>query len=395
MSFPVNEAAPVMAYINKLGRNDKCWCGSDKKYKHCHLDRETQSPPTKQETLINHTRMYERGSCLHPDAGSSKCKGKTVKCHTIQRNGGLSRIARNGHVYTLINYGRMFDDSKWSQEGGPKLVGVRDASTFTGFCNHHDNELFAPLEKSSFEGSPLQIALLGYRTICQELYLKERALEISKISRDLDKGRPLLEQYQLQRMNHWYKAGVLAALKELRKQKQHYDSILFENRLDYLNYYVAEFDSRPEVMCSGINQATHDFRGNQLDDLTNMNSESDWHSFSLIATDYGGAAVFCWPADHSNSEAVIRSLHALPDTDLPHALVRFTFEFFENTYFEPDWWDGLGSRAQMSLKQRQLRGLIDFGDRPDFERPDNCLLDDGIRAVDWPVVSRVTSFTEK
>jgi hypothetical protein len=24
--------------IPKLGRNDICWCGSGKKYKHCHLD---------------------------------------------------------------------------------------------------------------------------------------------------------------------------------------------------------------------------------------------------------------------------------------------------------------------------------------------------------------------
>ena len=22
----------------KLGRNDPCWCGSQKKYKHCHMD---------------------------------------------------------------------------------------------------------------------------------------------------------------------------------------------------------------------------------------------------------------------------------------------------------------------------------------------------------------------
>jgi SEC-C motif len=26
----------------KLGRNDQCWCGSGKKYKKCHLDRENQ-----------------------------------------------------------------------------------------------------------------------------------------------------------------------------------------------------------------------------------------------------------------------------------------------------------------------------------------------------------------
>ena len=350
---------------------------------------------TRQETSQQFKRLYEKGACLHPDAGPSSCDGKIIKAHTIQRNGGLSRIARNGHVYTLINYRGMFEESKWSPEGGPKLVGIRDASTFTGFCSKHDNSLFAPLEKFPFDRSPLQIALLGYRTICQELYLKERALTVSAMMRDLDKGRPLLEQYHLQATSGWYRTGVLAALKELRDQKKQLDSILFEDSVDDLNYYAVEFDTRPEVMCSGVSQATHDFRGNQLDDLTDLNVKSSWLSFSLIATDGGGAAVFCWPMGHSKSEEVIRSLNAYPDAELPHALVRWTFEYFENTYFEPKWWDSLERPVQIALKKRQLRGLIDFGDRPDLDRPDACLVDDGIRAVDWTVVSRVTSFKDR
>ncbi|HCG99659.1 MAG TPA: hypothetical protein DE036_07695 [Actinobacteria bacterium] len=24
----------------ELGRNEKCWCGSDKKYKHCHFEKD-------------------------------------------------------------------------------------------------------------------------------------------------------------------------------------------------------------------------------------------------------------------------------------------------------------------------------------------------------------------
>ncbi|WP_217908963.1 SEC-C metal-binding domain-containing protein [Vreelandella maris] len=29
---------------NKIGRNDPCWCGSGKKYKRCHKDREDEEP---------------------------------------------------------------------------------------------------------------------------------------------------------------------------------------------------------------------------------------------------------------------------------------------------------------------------------------------------------------
>jgi preprotein translocase subunit SecA len=29
----------------KLGRNDPCWCGSGRKYKHCHLDADRRSKP--------------------------------------------------------------------------------------------------------------------------------------------------------------------------------------------------------------------------------------------------------------------------------------------------------------------------------------------------------------
>jgi len=30
---------------SKLGRNDPCWCGSGRKYKHCHLDADRRNTP--------------------------------------------------------------------------------------------------------------------------------------------------------------------------------------------------------------------------------------------------------------------------------------------------------------------------------------------------------------
>ncbi len=176
--------------------------------------------------------------------------------------------------------------------------------------------------------------------------------------------------------------------------KSRYDEVLFEERFDNLDYYVVEFSKSPEVMCSAIHQSTHDFRGSRIHELGHLDIPASWLTFSLIATDDGGAAVFTWLAKHRKSEDVMRTLHELSNADLPHAIIRFTFEFFENTYFSLEWWDGLEGQVQTSLMERQLRDVRGLGGLPEFPRPDWCLADDGTRAVNWPVVSRLTSISD-
>ena len=378
----------------KLRRNDRCWCGSGKKYKQCHLDREAQQPLGKQEVLERFLSLYEKGDCLHPIADPSTCTGKIIKAHTIQRHGGLDRIARNGHVYTLLKDGKLFDQSRWEPSSGPNEVGTRKASTFTGFCARHDNELFAPLEKEPFSGTIEQIALLGYRAICYEIYMKERDLAGTDLRRELDKGKPLAFQRQWQEAVAIHNSGVNKAIEELRSLKSRYDEAVFEKCFSKLDYYVVKFDSSPEVMCNGTAQSTHDFRGNRIGQLGYLNLPANWLTFSLIETDAGGAAIFSWPADHIKSRDVLRTLHGVPDATLPHAIVRFMFEFFENTYFSPAWWDGLESSVQASLKERQLRDIVGPLGEQDFPRPDDCLSDDGFRTVCWSVVSHLTSIND-
>ena len=378
----------------KIGRNDKCWCGSGKKYKRCHLNREDQRPPGRQEAWERFYSAFDHGNCLHPNAAPLTCKGKIIKAHTIQRNGGLNKIALKGHVYSAIKHGKTFDESKWSPQSNPNLIGIRKASTFTGFCARHDNELFAPIERRPFDGSPLQIALLGYRAICYELYMKECQLKHLTTVRDFDRGQSISVQQAIQEEVFLRSLGADTALKELNLLKERYDKVLFEERLDDLDYYVVSFSKSPEVMCSATSQSTHDFRGNCIDDLGPLSAPASWMTFSLIATDDGGAAVFSWPADHRKSQAFARTLHELPDADLPHAIIRFTFEFFENTYFSPEWWDGLERQVQVSLRERQLREIAYWGSWREFPRPNWCLSDDGIRTVCWPVVSRLTSITD-
>ena len=376
----------------KIGRNEKCWCGSNKKFKRCHLNRETEPRPGIQEVLDRFRKVYRQGKCSHPSAGHKLCKGKIIKAHTVQRNGGLNLIASNGHVYTLLQNGKMFDQDRWDLNAGPNKVGIGEASTFAGFCAHHDNELFAPIEKQPFQGTLEQIAILGYRAICHELFLKECSVEVANILRDLDKGQPFPAQVMHQEAVSLYESGLLKSIEEIQVLKSIYASFVFEKSFSNIGYYVVTFDRPPEIMCTGAVQATHDFEGNKIAELGHLDIPAHWMTFSFLATDNGGAAVFSYPSDHLMSERVLKSLNGLPDAERTHAIVRFAFEFFENTYFSPDWWDGLEHETRILLKERQVRDLVDLTGEQEHPRPNNCLQDDEVRAVSWQELSRMSSF---
>jgi hypothetical protein len=308
-----------------------------------------------------------------------------IKAHTIQRNGGLSAIAQDGHVFNCLLHDQSFG-GRLSLDREPNRVGIGQASTFTGFCSHHDDELFAPIEKQPFTGSGHQVTLLAYRSICHELFAKRKDQEMTPTQRSLDRGEPLQIQRLLQEMISLHQSGVSKAIGELEELKTLHDVILRNHDFSAINFYIVFLDNAPEMLCSAVIQATHDFRGYLLQELGNLNKDAHWMHFSLLTTDTGGAAVFTWLDEHTLSRKFIDSLDELADDELPHAIVRFTFEFFENTYFSPEWWNNLGESDRVNLMKRQWR---DIPPSFEFPRPNDCLKDDGMRIVDWKVRSRV------
>lgn len=365
----------------KIGRNDTCWCGSGKKYKKCHLGRESEPEPTKQEVITKFRKPLSKEYCLHPSASTASCKGDIVKAHTIQRNGGLSKIAENGHVLNLTV------DFKTPPANPtllvPKPTGVRLASTFTGFCNLHDTKTFEPIEKFPFQATEEHTFLLGYRALCRELFGKRAQHELLPFKKSLDRGRPITEQVSLQHYLKRYGAGVEAGLRDAEYHKAIYDKVLLSGDYSDAQYYVVFFSNTPDIMCSAAKFPTHDFNGNLLQDLGQLSKTLDQITFSIIATDTGGAAVFNWVGHSDPCERLVRSLDSLSDDDIPHAIVRFAFEYFENVYFSPTWWEGLEGEAKKKLQLRTSMA-VDVN----IARDRDCLVDDGLKPVSWGVESR-------
>ena len=62
----------------KLGRNKPCWCGSDKKYKQCHLDRELQEPINKGVIHKQTNGFYSQKYCSVPSSMKAECSRKII-----------------------------------------------------------------------------------------------------------------------------------------------------------------------------------------------------------------------------------------------------------------------------------------------------------------------------
>ncbi len=373
----------IWELMQNTTRNDPCWCNSGEKYKNCHLDRSREAPLKIHEYIKVMRKFFDKGRCLHPEADPTVCVGPIVKAHTIQKNGGLSRIASNGHVYTFFSEKNLSKDFLIS----PSLVGIQKASTFTGFCAFHDSTTFAPVETHPFQSIPQHTFLLGYRTLCHEFYKKKMNIDRYQYQqRNIDKGKSPLEQMEIQYQLRYLKDGNIIGLNELAHYKAQYDQVLRTGDFLNISFYVIELSNTPDFLCSSPHMPDYDFAGRTLQDVFDMVNIVDHFTYCLIATHTGGAAVFSWLGKSEAAEQFVKSLHALSDQEITHALVRFTFEYLENIFVSPTWWDNLDATAQRSLLNRQMAGLPHAPDRTA-----NCLKDDGVRVVNWTVSSRKTN----
>ena len=107
--------------------------------------------------------------CLWP---GSNCKNKAIRAHSVQNNGILDLLCHNGHV--------IMPKLKLSFHQPPKFVfrevGRNKATTFTGLCADHDQELFRPIEINAIDlKNKTHLFLLAYRAVLKEAHASRKA----------------------------------------------------------------------------------------------------------------------------------------------------------------------------------------------------------------------------
>lgn len=355
---------------HKIGRNDPCWCRSGNKYKHCHLNRESQPEITKGDIINNASKTKIKSTCFHSPVDGAHCNGKIIQSHTVSKSGSLRRIAKNGHVLnfkpninTLFKTGGKFEVVE---------VGISQASTFPGFCAHHDKNLFAPIEDQAFEINNYHTTLLGYRALSREHYAKSHQVAGIPFLSTMDQGKSLHHQLLVQDFVNIYTAGTSYALRDLDDLRNKYNEAFLKNDFSNSKYLVIETNEDPHILFSGSILPEFDFQGNVLQELGKPHS-LDSISINAVATPSGGFVVFQWFGESSASQKLMQSLQRLSTQDLANAVTILAFEFLENLFISPNWWASLDSGVKQSLQQR----VMNIAHKP------SCLMPGNVKYHEW------------
>lgn len=331
----------------KTGRNDSCWCGSGRKYKKCHLLRASEKPLPLSAITREMRQVFDATEiCLHPLASPTTC-GKIVAAHTIQRAGALK------HLVDATKHVRTFYPIQSDEQGQPivRKRGWKEASTFNGFCTHHDSVAFAPLETVPFTGTPEQCFLLGYRALCHEVYQKMATTRVHPLQRELvDKGQPVEEQRLIQHHLAVTRMGQERGLQNAREKKARMDQDFLSRDFRNWHYYIVRFMGEICVASTGTPTPTYDFAGRQLQVLHDPATAIQYLSLSVVPIQDGGAIVFSWHAADKACSRFITSLDKVSKKLLPMILVQLMFAYIENTFFSDAWWSSLTDAQRAHIK---------------------------------------------
>jgi hypothetical protein len=275
--------------------------------------------------------------------------------------------------------GDMPDDSGVFQF---KLIGVNKASTFTGFCQRHDTELFRPLETEPFTASKEQLFLLAYRALSKEVYAKRFAIRMQTLLRKGDVGKDPLQQVVLQNELYIRAQLLRRSLRDLEMNLMDYDQICLARDFDRMTAYLIFADRTLDFAVSGGLHPEFDFAGRSLQNLATPD-RLDFFTYSALPFAGAGVVAYVWDSTRGSScVKLLQSLDGIVAADMPDALVRFTFEHFENTYADPRWWEGLSISERDHLQARFAKAASNE------DRKADCLADDGIRTARWKLIAR-------
>ncbi len=286
--------------------------------------------------------------CLHPLASSEECSTKVIGAHTVRRSADLKKIAEEGHVYKLSTSPvNLFNNNGkvW-----PELVGIKEASTFFGFCQKHDTETFKSLEAHEFIGSPKQCFLLAYRPLLKEIYLKKSSIKSVKTIRNSFQSLPQASSPFIQHFLDTLVKGHKSALIDLERLRTYYDECHITNNFNSMRSVIFYFKNPTNFVCSGIRQPEQDFNGNLLQNLASTHLHLDMITLSIICINDISAAVFAWHQVNDKScVKFISSLLHQPLEKIPIYIFNFSIESFENHFLRPSWWDQLSNSRKNSI----------------------------------------------
>lgn len=272
------------------------------------------------------------------------CSEKIIRSHSIQNSFVLDQIQDANHV-DVIDY---------TSNGNIcfKSIGRNNASTFTGFCNHHDTKIFSAIDftdSDSIEAlNQQQLVLFHYRTLCREYWSKLNAVKVfdfikaaisSKNTNDLLKVYPFLNGQDIDWNfldSELLEFALLGQTMGSKDVEEFYESLRYqikENKYHLTKGIHFKIDVPAKFALSSFISPVCDFKGNPTNDFT----AKTVHYIGLNVFPHKDETnvVLTWHKK-SNYENLGKQLLELSSEEQKVQLSKFILAHSENIVFSPE-----------------------------------------------------------
>ncbi|GAA0873994.1 hypothetical protein GCM10009118_04020 [Wandonia haliotis] len=303
------------------------------------------SPEEREKEYRRMQSVFKKDSrikeCFHHN--KEECEGKIKQSHSIQRNGRLSiiegEVNGNQSIYTFTSF--KSSPERMLQSLVP--IGKKEASTFFGFCDYHDTNLFSPIENFEFDDSDEHLFLHSYRSFAHSYHRKQEEVNIySNPESDFIKTLP-------PQFVDTFIEGLQMGVNDVKPHKESLDKALDNKEYDYLEYLVYEKDGLyPFAVSSGMSPRVS-YSGKPMNN--HVDETLPW-SMPLITFLPDKAKTFVIIAafpDDKNAVNLLDELYELNDYQLERAITSLIIANCENTFFSPKVWRKMSDKQKREL----------------------------------------------
>lgn len=212
-----------------------------------------------QRELNRLTRLIKQNAtikdCSHPT--KEECKLPIKNAHSLQRQGSLKYLEKNinGNAFIYCHTEREYNKKYFFLDLKP--VGRKDSSTFFGFCEYHDTEVFKIIEndpEATDINNDEHLFLHTYRSFSHSYHLKYQEMKLFT-SEEEEIASYLKNKYgeKIQEVI----TGIQLALNDFEAPKKKLDKLLVEKKYAELHYLCYEYPYRCSIASSGVSTPGH------------------------------------------------------------------------------------------------------------------------------------------
>ncbi|ASF28429.1 MULTISPECIES: SEC-C domain-containing protein [Bacillus amyloliquefaciens group] len=271
-----------------------------------------------------------------------ECGSLIKNAHSIQNNRILNRISDDNHVYQLSN--RFSNDEGVATEF--KRISKNKASTFFGFCDYHDTELFKPIELRDYENDEIQNFLFAFRAHSIDMHKKVRRLESI---------RNIFKQSPNKLIDPFFVYNFKQAELDVRDFDLDYEKFqreYLESNFSSIKTLFRRLPFEINFAVSACFAVKDDLNGNTLNAIYNIDKDLVLPSIYINIYPVEGVTnvIISYFLDNDDVYGeYFKQLNHLRDKEFVDYLNFLIIEYTENIFFRPSFIENLNEEERYSL----------------------------------------------